>query len=897
MGVFCFVCVIADEKTKRNTTEMSFKSSILTAILSAVPFITNACLETGNARLLTGGVLLSAEGTLLSAEGTRPRTINEGMEYIQKTFNVSFVFDADIDTHIIYKGGSLEGMSLRKALATLFRGSGISYRLKGRYVILKRGNSSSSMASSSSRSSLTRGTRKTSQTIKTRKTREPTPSPLPTDSTELGEVVVTGDFNSPLIWTQTGRRNFAHDDIQTEFSLASSPDLIKALQRISGVTTGVELASGLYVHGGDADENLFLIDGSPLYSVNHTLGLFSSFNTDIVHDVDFYKSGFPARYGGRLSSVVDVHTADGSFQQFHGSYRIGLIDGSFQIDGPIRKDKTSFNFGLRRSWLDLVTRPILAIYNHNHDDATSLSYFFHDLNAKVTNIFNPRSRMSLSLYSGEDRLDAKDDWSDDYGSYKSKDNTEEKFSWGNLNAALDWQYKFSTKLTGKFTAFYTYNRAKIWDLSDEGTIENEKETYTNRSIHSYHSTINDIGVRTAFDFRPSRHHHIRFGTDYTWHSFRPQSRHDETLFGDAGQVDTTRLVSHNSHKAHEWNVYAEDEVTVNDRWSFNAGVNASLFHITGKTFASADPRFAIKYQVSPRLSFKTSATLMSQYVHKIANSFIELPTDYWVPTTARLRPMKSLQWAGGIYFQPDSHWLLTLEGYIKRTRHILQYASWTGLEPPAEQWDKMVMDGRGRFYGLELDATYKAGDLTLQGAYTLSWNKRKYDDFYPEWYYDKFDNRHKANLSARWKLSPKVSAFAVWTFHSGNHITVPTQYVEMPNVPDGKPVIFNNGYSYTHQSDGTSSYWLSNEYEGEGFIYEKTNNLTLPAYHRLDVGFDFKHKTRHGHEIVWNVSAYNLYCHMNSMYVDIDFDQNGRMRVRNHAYFPIIPSVSYTYRF
>ncbi len=898
----------------------------------------------------------------LSMEG-QARTIKSEMERLHKARNINFVYDASIPTDKPYNGPVLTNMSTDKALATLFKGSGISYRRNGSYVLLSLNSKNTTKTPDGQN---TKTPKKTKSSVKTTRytisgyvrnangeslinatvydvdSHQGTTTnaygyyslTLSTgkhhvrygyigydnqiqdvklnsnlninvelhENAQLDEVVVNGDLNSPLLTTQTGKHSFSKDDIMSAFSLASSPDIIKTLQRSSGVTTGVELASGLYVHGGDADENLILLDGSPLYSINHTLGLFSAFNVDMVKNIDFYKSGFPARYSSRLSSVVDVRTADGDMQHLHGSYRIGLLDGSFHLEGPLRKDKTSFNIGLRRSWIDLLTRPFCAIRNSKFKDhKINLYYFFHDLNAKVTNIFNDRSRISLSLYSGEDKLRSKDEMRDDYGSGIRKDITEEDFSWGNFNAALDWQYRLSPKMFANFTVFYTYNRSRVRDYSDEGETENNVETYTNRNTNTYHSTINDAGYRAAFDYRPSPHHHIRFGMDYTWHSFRPQNRHDVTLIGETDHIDSTLSASRNNHYANEWDIYAEDEMSINDNWSLNAGINASLFHITGKTFSNADPRFAIKYQVNPRLSLKASATVMSQYVHKIANTFLELPTDYWVPTTSRLHPMKSIQYAMGVYYQPDSHWLISLEGYLKRTHHILQYSSWTGLVPPAENWDRFVMDGRGKFYGIEADALYKTSRLTLQGAYTLSWNKRKYDDFYPRWFYDKFDNRHKINLSAQWNISSKVSMFAVWTFHTGNHITIPTQYVFMPNVPDGKPV-FNDleTQRYASQSDGITSNWINNYYyEGasSNFIYEKPNNLTLPAYHRLDVGFDFKHKTRHGHEIIWNLSVYNAYCHLNSMYVDVDFNNFGRLRFRNHSYFPILPSVSYTYKF
>ena len=887
------------------------------------------------------------------------RTIRMEMDWLHAVRGINFIYDATLNTDKSYHGPALKGLDTDRALSTLFAGSGIDYKRKGNYVTLRPAKKTSSPAPSVRRPAQVKAPAQSRQrhtisgyvrgadgetlinaTVYDLTTHQGTTTNaygffsltlgggqhklrfgyigyddyifnvhLDADrsldiqlqqNASLAEVVVTGDLNSPLLTTQTGKRSLSPSDIKTEYSLLSSPDVVKTLQMTSGVTTGVELASGLYVHGGDNDENLYLLDGSPLYSINHTLGLFSSFNVDVVKNVDFYKSGFPARYGGRLSSVVDVRTADGDFKTIHGSYRIGLIDGSFQIEGPLRKDKTSFNFGLRRSWLDLITRPVFYIRNKSNDPSAedvTINYFFHDLNAKVTNVFSPRSRVSLSVYSGEDKLHTSDKYNDIYGATTNKDYTDERFSWGNLNAALDWQYRLSPKLFANFTAFYTYNRSRVRDASDEGCLEDGVETNVELHTHTYHSTIHDLGYRAAFDYRPSPHHHIRFGTDYTWHSFRPQSRHDESFSSDDARVDTTSLASRNSHYANEWNVYAEDEMRFNDHWSVNTGLNASLFHINGRTFASADPRFAVKYQVCRQLSLKASATIMSQYVHKIANTFLELPTDYWVPTTERLHPMKSTQFAGGVYFQPDSHWLLSLEGYVKNTKHILQYASWSGLEPPAENWDRMVMDGRGRFYGIEVDATYKLRRLQVQGSYTLSWNKRRYDEFYPGWYFDKFDNRHKGNISGRWNISQNVSAQAAWTFHSGNHVTVPTQYVHMPNVPDGRPITVVNGRPVP--SDGTANWWISENY-GENldnFVYEKPNNITLPAYHRLDIGFDFRHKTRHGHEIVWNLSLYNVYCHLNSMWADIKFDSNERLVIRNHGGIPTIPSFSYTYKF
>ena len=247
--------------------------------------------------------------------------------------------------------------------------------------------------------------------------------------------------------------------------------------------------------------------------------------------------------------------------------------------------------------------------------------------------------------------------------------------------------------------------------------------------HGYRSSIDDIGYRAAFDFRPSPRHHIRFGQDYTYHRFQPQTynRFDNYQTNSEAKADTIETHSYNKNVAHQLTFYAEDEMTLNEKWSLNGGVNADVFHISGKTFATLSPRLSMKFQPTERLSLKARYTLMSQFVHKIANSFHDLPTDYWVPTTARLHPMRSWQVAAGAYMKPNKHWLLSLEAYYKRSSHILQYSSWAGLEPPAANWDYMVMEGDSRSYGVELDADYNISNLTLHGSYTLSWTEKKFD--------------------------------------------------------------------------------------------------------------------------------------------------------------------------
>jgi len=883
--------------------------------------------------------------TIPASTTAQDKTIKEQMDWLHKTKGVNFVYDSSINLDRTFKRKTVDGANLNQTLKLMFEDADIEYEVKGKYVVLKKKSKKKKKPQVQEKSIKAKRSYTLSGYIKDQNgetlinaTIRDDISGLATttnsygffsltlpegshrlrcsyigfqDKTEeiklnsnknidfilkenatINEVVVTADLNSPVLSTQTGKLSIGNRDINTEFAMLSSADVAKTLQRLSGVNEGIELTSGLYVHGGNNDENLILLDGTPLYQISHALGLFSSFNTDVIKNVDFFKSGFPARYGGRLSSVIDVRTKDGDFYNTHGGYRIGIIDGSLHLEGPLQKGKTSYNIGLRRSWLDIITRPAFAIYNRKHgdDEKLTINYFFHDLNAKVTNIFNNRSRMSLSLYSGEDIYDGKNEFFYENGINTDFEKSSSKLGWGNFNMALDWNYVFTPKFFANFTVVYTYNRSKLVSKEEDSNNYGNNESNSFISTDKYSSTINDIGYRTAFDYRPQPRHHIRFGNDYTWHTFRPQTISQNYTMSQNDEKDTYENKSKNHHSAHEWNFYAEDEFTVNDKWSINGGINSIIYNIGAKTFFTADPRMAVKFQPDRRLSVKGAFTMMSQFVHKISNSIIDIPTDYWVSTTKRTKPMRSMQFAAGIYFRPDSRWLISLEGYYKKSLHILQYSSWARITPPAEKWDMMAVDGKGRFYGMEFDAGYKNKIIELHGSYTLSWNERKFTEFYPKWFPDKFDNRHKINITARWNLTKKISTYAAWSYHTGNHLSVPTHQMNLPEMPS----IGNPNASVTDDEFAEYKYTGNTDVR---LVYEKPSNYTLPAYHRLDIGFNFSHKTKKGNERIWNLSFYNAYCHLNTLWAEVDQKNDGQFYLKNKAFIPVIPSFSYTYKF
>lgn len=854
---------------------------------------------------------------LLAEQTQADGTLKDRLEVIRKEHSVRFVYDASLRLDAPYRGRPLHGLTLEQSLKELFRDTGIQWEVKGKYVLLtpdrpartdkhtlsgyvyaangetvinatvwdltssagtltnEHGFFSLTLSEGSHRihfSCVGFGEHTETVEVDGNKSLEIRLK----DDYRLEEVIVTADLNSPLLTTQTGKVSLSSRDLQTEYALLSSPDVVKTLQNLPGVAAGTEFISGLYVHGGGNDENVFLLDGTPLYQINHLGGLFSAFNTDVVKNIDFYKSGFPARYGGRLSSVVDVRTKDGNMKEHHGNISVGLLDGRIQWEGPIRKDRTSFNIAMRRTWMDLLTVPAVAIRNSSRRDKGNLHYAFHDINAKVTHVFSGRSRADISFYSGRDAFKMSSEIHEHAyltGYETELDQTKFDLQWGNLTVALNWKYRFSPKLFANITGVYTRNKSRYNYLNEvEQKGENDTKLSGSMARH-YYSTIDDGGYRIELDYRPNVKHHWRMGSNYLLHFFRPQnvSNVDFTAFNETG--DTITRQTSGFYRGHELSLYAEDDIAIGERLKLNAGIHYTLFNISGKGYHSVEPRIALRYQYGRRTTLKASYTEMSQFMHQLSNTYLNLPTDYWVPSTRNVRPKCSRQYAAGVYMQLPHHLRLDMEGFYKTTSHAIEYDGGNSLSPSADDWETLVREGKGKSYGIETELSYGNGRTSAQAAYTLSWSKRKFTDFYPGWYDDKFDNRHKLSLTLRHRFTPRIEAYAAWCFHSGNRMTVAQQQADAPIIP----------------GCATDS--------GTEWIYERPNNLSLPAYHRLDLGANFRKFTKRGYERIWNVSIYNAYSRMNAFCAEVVQKPDGSFKGKATSVFPIIPSFSYTLKF
>lgn len=658
--------------------------------------------------------------------------------------------------------------------------------------------------------------------------------------------------------------------------LLGEADLVKTLQLTPGVASGTEGMSSLFVRGGSADENLFLLDGNPVYSVGHIGGIFSAFNPESVQEMAFYKAGFPARYGGRLSSIVDVSTREGNLREYHGNASIGLISGTVSLEGPIVKDHTSFHFSLRRSWIDVLTAPAFALYNRiRKKDGESLrvGYAFHDLNLKLTHYFTPRNKVYLTVYNGFDRLKLVKRLFPEKDEEKVFENKSDiSFRWGNLQVAGGWKRIYNDQWTGEIAAFFTRYRSKFGRTDRTSNGKEEEDDYVvEEKVAIDRQGIWDISLRPVFDYRASSDHRLRFGAEYFARSVSP-------------------AVGSPAVWGHEGALFAEDDWTVFPSLRLRGGVRLSLFAGEGTVYTSLEPRLSLRWLMSRRLSFKASYSRMSQGVQRINNSFLDLPTDAWMPATDRLKPRLSDQYSAGFYYALRPGWEASMEGYYKRMQHLLEYKDDYFLLSPSAPWEDKLTAGSGRGYGVEWLLRKTTGRLTGWAGYTLSWADRRFAALNGgERFPSRYDNRHKLNIVGMYKLSERVEVTAAWTYSSGNHVTLSVEDYEKLPLPSES----NNSWQYSGHN-GID-------------LYESRNNYQLPAYHHLDLSLRIYRPKKNGRMGIWQVSLYNAYCRMNPFMVEKNWkwmkDKENPGRERSFPAFkhvgllPAVPSVTYTYQF
>lgn len=771
---------------------------------------------------------------------------------------------AQTGKNFVYQPEILDGLKvnvtavnqpLKVVLQRMFDGTGITFRIKGNEVLLKRERVSGKPVGDRS-----------------------LPIPVSAEAKApqmLEEVVVVSRLEAPEVETaEIGARKITATEIARMPALLGEVDVIKALQLQPGVSAATEGMAGMNVHGGASDENLYMLDNVPLYQVNHFAGLFSAFNVDAVRYIDFFKTSVPAKYDGRLSSFLDVRTKNGNPDGHHGSAKLGLTSGAFNINGPIG-GRTSYLVALRRSWYDVLTIPVFAVVNSKTAEKVSFNYAFMDLNAKVSHQFSDRTSGYVSAYFGDDyirTLDKENSQSVNHYFYEERN----KFHWGNVVGQMGLLHKMNDHHSAEFTLAFTRF------FSSLNTYECESEQYDSvldRTIAKSKTSnnINDFIARADFSWTPNEPMRVRYGANITFHRFQPQLASRES---DVNGLITSYRDSTWRYLGGELNAYIEDDWRLSDRLHLNAGVHASGFRIEGKNKWGISPRLSVNFRVNGNVALKGSYTRTTQYVHQLSQSYLSLPTDQWIPVTGRFKPQTADKIAAGVYWQSSGRtFTASVEGYWKWMRNLLDYCDQYYLKPIAEMWDARLTSGHGTAKGIDFKVEKILGKVTGQLSYSLGWVNHTFAGKnggkpFPA----RYDHRHSLKISANWVINSKVELSAAWIGHSGNRFTLLPQQWQGPD--------FNSIYG----NDSPS-------------LKAPVNNYQLPFYHRLDLGV--KVRNNHGY---WNFGLYNAYCHMNAVAIRrsnkvevIQTPTGVEYKVypvfQKVSLIPVIPSISYTWEF
>ena len=695
-------------------------------------------------------------------------------------------------------------------------------------------------------------------------------------------------------------------------AILGEADVLKALHLQPGVQPGLSGQVSMSVRGGNTDQNLFLLDGMMLYNVDHVMGFESAFMPDAVKHVDFFRGSFSSRYGGRLSSVTDVRTKDGDMQQYHGTFSIGQLSSHLSVEGPLWRDRTSFIVSARRTYADWL---INAFKEPLSIDLDHIDLYFGDVNAKINHKLSDTDRLYLSFYWGRDVMAMSDDHKDEYEQSMSRRKAEQDMHWGNTLYHLRWNHIFSPKLFANATVGYNQFAMGSMSAADYSDYRDGIMTQHQEFGLDFRSGINDLSATIDFDYHPNPMHHVRFGTQYTRHEFKPEVQSSK-IISETPNSDRIDEQFHGNNRrilAHETALYAEDDMNLGADWQLNAGLRAALFTTDGKTFPALEPRLSLSCVLPYGMRAKASYTMMHQYVHKLASSLIASPSDLWVPVTRQMKPMAANQWTLGLSSDCLAGWEFGIDAYWKEISHVIDYVDGASFFGNTKGWESKIASGHGRAYGIELSATKTAGRTTGMLNYTLGKSERWYPDgsinggrHFPY----RFDRRHVVHFGLQHQLTRRIDLNATWNFASGAMVSLAKQqslYIE--------PAIITTGLqSNSQQTIGGETgvtHITMDAFQDD--YYSSRNNYRLEPTHQLDLSINIHKPTRHG-ERIWNFSLMNAYCHLNQdlLYTALEtetkqigqnpdgspiYEMTERSVLKQVTVIPILPSFSYTYKF
>jgi len=688
---------------------------------------------------------------------------------------------------------------------------------------------------------------------------------LPNSAIVLQDVTVSARRRDNNVKTaQMGKMELSVNTAKALPAFLGEVDILKTLQLMPGVRNAGEGNAGFYVRGGGPDQNLILLDDAVVYNTGHLFGFFSVFNSDAIKNVSLIKGGMPAQYGGRLSSVVDIAMKEGNNNKTQIDAGIGLIASRFSIQGPIKSKKSSFIVSARRTYIDALTKPLIS----KSSDFYGSGYYFYDLNAKMNFQISEKDHLYISGYFGRDKFN----FNNAARSFKTL------IDWGNATSTVRWNHIFNKKLFSNTTLVYNDYHFNLNGSQNDFNI-------------NLSSGIRDLTAKTDFDYYASPEHKLKFGVQYTHHTFLPNIV--------SGNQDSVIFTPNNASKkfAREWAVYLQDDWEINTKLKLNLGLRYSLFQQTGKytnytrdnngnkldstvygagqivqQYGGLEPRATLRYTLDETSSLKAGITRNLQYIHLVTNAGSSLPTDLWVPSTLRVKPQLSWQYAAG-YFKNFNNGMFetSFEVYYKTMENQVEYRE--GYTPSLKDPEEEFVFGRGWSYGAELFINKVKGRLTGWIGYTLGWTWRKFPDLNQgQKYPSRYDRRHDLSVVANYTINDKWKIAGVFVYGTGNAISVPERFYFIGGV-------------------------LSQQYSG-------INAYRMAAYHRMDFAATYtpKPKKERKYTTNWVFSLYNAYSRANPYFLYFDQEgsaSNGTLNVsaKQVSLFPVLPSVTWNLKF
>ncbi len=653
-------------------------------------------------------------------------------------------------------------------------------------------------------------------------------------------------------------------------AFAGEQDVIKSLTVLPGVQQGFEGSAGVFVRGGSPDQNLILLDGVPVYNATHLFGFVSVFTPEALQSVNFYKGGFPSRYGGRLSSVIDVRMKEGNKNQSETDIAIGPITSKFTHQGPIRKGKSSYLISARRTLLDLFVTGIAKISQASNNEVVIPGLNLYDLNAKFNFELNPKNRLYVSFYGGGDRLSSffKDLYTYEEG--ETTQSTKVKLKWGNRTGALRWTCQCGERL---------YLNATLSSGSFRYNIHNKfsqtvKNGYGEEKIWSdvvYKTRVNNSKLQFLFDwYLPNNQ--MQFGTCGELNRFLPgeqeiEQRNGENIHRGNGKVNNKALA-----------FFVDDQFNIGSKFTLMGGLRFDQYKLGGQNRSYLTPRANANLVLGHKLSLFLSYDKMIQPLHLLTNSSVGLPSDIWVPATKKVKPENSQQITMGFYLNVNDKFSYTFDSYHKTMVGVINFKAGNSFMDIYDNWEDLVETGVGEAWGVENSWNYKTLRLTAWFNYTLAWNNRKFESInsgnaFPF----KFDRRHDINLGCVYDLTDNIECSALWTYQTGMAATIPVQ---------------------DYQAAGPIDYWITDFITGIDIedthriqYFVKYNDYRLPAFHHLDLGITFKKRKGNLYR-EWKLGVYNAYARQNAYMYYPQTSVTGETKYKQVCIFPIIPSVS-----